>query len=122
MRKVLMFVFAMCLSLFAVGAMAQTTTTGSIEGTVTDPRGGVVPGVTVKVTSPNLISAQSAVADDSGRFRILNLPPGRYEVKVEANDASKGFAEFTKGDVEVNLGSTSKVDVALQVAGVSGTV
>ena len=122
MRKVLMFVFAMCLSLFAVGAMAQTQTTGSIEGTVTDPQGNAVPGVTVKVTSPNLISAQSAVTDDNGNYRILNLPPGRYQVKVEANDASKGFAEFTKGDVEVNLGSTSKVDVGLQVAGVTGTV
>ena len=60
MRKVLMFVFAMCLSLFAVGAMAQTSTTGTIEGTVTDPQGNAVPGVTVTVTSPNLISPQSA--------------------------------------------------------------
>ncbi|HEV2836325.1 MAG TPA: TonB-dependent receptor, partial [Pyrinomonadaceae bacterium] len=122
MRKVLMFVFAMCLSLAAVGVMAQSQTTGSIEGTVTDPQGNAVPGVTVNVTSPNLISAQSAVSDDSGRFRILNLPPGRYEVKVDANAAGKGFAEFSKGDVEVNLSRTSSVDVQLQVGGVSGTV
>jgi len=47
MRKVLMFVFAMCLSLFAVGAMAQTATTGAIEGTVLDPNGAVVPNATV---------------------------------------------------------------------------
>jgi hypothetical protein len=122
MRKVLMFVFAMCLSLFAVGAMAQTQTTGSIEGTVTDPQGNAVPGVTVNVTSPNLISAQSAVSDDSGRFRILNLPPGKYEVKIDANAAGKGFAEFSKGDVEVNLGRTTTADVGLTLAGVSGTV
>jgi hypothetical protein len=38
MRKVLMFVFAMCLALFAVNAMAQTATTGSIEGNVLDPQ------------------------------------------------------------------------------------
>ena len=77
MRKVLMFVFAMCLSLFAVGAMAQTQTTGSIEGTVTDPQGNAVPGVTVTVTSPNLISPQSATSDDNGNFRILNLAAGQ---------------------------------------------
>ncbi|HEX5703312.1 MAG TPA: TonB-dependent receptor [Pyrinomonadaceae bacterium] len=122
MRKVLMFVFAMCLSLFAVGAMAQTQTTGSIEGTVTDPQGNAVPGVTVNVTSPNLINAQSAVSDDNGSFRVLNLPPGKYEVKVDANAAGKGFAEFSKGDVEVNLGRTATADVQLQLAGVSGTV
>ena len=122
MRKVLMIVFAMCLSLFAVGAMAQTQTTGSIEGTVTDPQGNAVPGVTVNVTSPNLISAQSAVSDENGNFRILNLPPGRYTVKVDANAGSKGFAEFSRGDVEVNLGRTATADVQLQLAGVSGTV
>jgi outer membrane receptor protein involved in Fe transport len=122
MRKVLMFVFAMCLSLFAVGAMAQTSTTGNIEGTVTDPQGNAVPGVTVTVTSPNLISPQSATSDDSGRFRILNLPPGKYTVKVDANAAGKGFAEFSRSDVEVNLSSTSAVEVQLQVAGVSGSV
>jgi outer membrane receptor protein involved in Fe transport len=122
MRKVLMFVFAMCLSLFAVGAMAQTQTTGSIEGTVTDPQGNAVPGVTVNVTSANLINAQSAVSDDNGSFRILNLPPGKYEVKVDANAANKGFAEFSKDNVEVNLGRTASIDVVLAVASVSGTV
>lgn len=119
MRKVLMFVFAMCLSLFAVGAMAQTQTTGSIEGTVLDPQGNAVPGVTVTVTSPNLITAQSGTTDDSGRFRILNLPPGRYTVKVEA---AKGFGEFSRSDVEVNLSRTSTVDVSLQLAGQQATV
>ena len=122
MRKVLMFVFAMCLSLFAVGAMAQTSTTGTIEGTVTDPQGNAVPGVTITVTSPNLITPQSATSDDSGRFRILSLPPGKYTVKVDANAAGKGFAEFSRSDVEVNLSSTSAIEVQLQLAGVSGSV
>ena len=45
MRKVLMFVFAMCVALFAVTAMAQTTTTGAIEGTVLDPQGRAGPAV-----------------------------------------------------------------------------
>ena len=40
MKKVFMFVLAMTLSMFATSAMAQSSTTGSIEGTVTDPNGG----------------------------------------------------------------------------------
>ena len=90
--------------------MAQTATTGTIEGTVTDINDAVVPGVTVTVTSPNLIRAQSATTDDEGRFRILNLPPGRYAVTIEA---AKGFAKFEQTDVEVNLSKTSSIEVKL---------
>src|SRR5215216_769829 len=86
-----------CFALFAGSVFAQTSTTGSIEGTVTDTTGAAVPGIAVRVTSPNLISAQTATTDDSGRYRILNLPPGKYAISVEA---SKGFAKFQKNDVE----------------------
>jgi len=86
----------MSFALFAGSALAQTSTTGSIEGTVTDSAGASVPGVAVKVTSPNLISAQTATTDSGGRWKVLNLPPGRYAVTVEAD---KGFAKFEKNDV-----------------------
>lgn len=108
-----------CFALFAGSALAQTSTTGSIEGTITDTTGAAVPGVTVRVTSPNLISAQTATSDESGRYRISNLPPGRYNVSVEA---AKGFAQFEKGDVEVNLSRTSAVEIQLQPAGAQATV
>jgi outer membrane receptor protein involved in Fe transport len=108
-----------CFALFAGSVFAQTSTTGSIEGTVTDSTGAAVPGVAVKVTSPNLISAQTATTDDGGRYRILNLPPGRYAVTVEAE---KGFAKFEKNDVEVNLSRNTSVEVQLQPAGAQASV
>ena len=49
----------MCFALFTGSVFAQSATTGSIEGAVTDANGAAVPGITVKVTSPNLISAQT---------------------------------------------------------------
>jgi outer membrane receptor protein involved in Fe transport len=106
-------------ALFAGSVFAQTSTTGSIEGTVTDSTGAAVPGVAVRVTSPNLISAQTATTDDSGRYKILNLPPGRYAVSVEAD---KGFAKFERTDVEVNLSRTSAVEISLQPAGAQASV
>ncbi|HEX3251128.1 MAG TPA: TonB-dependent receptor [Pyrinomonadaceae bacterium] len=109
----------MCFALFAGSAVAQTSTTGSIEGTVTDTAGAAVPGVAVKVTSPNLISAQTATTDSSGRYKVSNLPPGRYAVTVEAD---KGFAKFEKNEVEVNLSKTTSVEVQLQPAGAQATV
>src|SRR5689334_17653373 len=108
-----------CFALFAGSAFAQTSTTGSIEGSVTDSTGASVPGVAVKATSPNLISPRTVTTDDGGRFKILNLPPGRYAVAVEA---TKGFAKFEKSDVEVNLSRNSSIEIQLQPAGAQASV
>src|ERR1041385_4294052 len=72
-----------CFALFAGSAFAQTSTTGSIEGSVTDSTAASVPVVAVKATSPNLISPRTVTTDDSGRYKMLGLPPGRYTVSVE---------------------------------------
>ena len=110
----------LAISLFgAMSAAAQTSTTGSIEGTVVDVNGAAVPGVTVTVTSPNLIRPQSAVTNEDGIYRLGNLPPGRYTVTVEA---SQGFAKFEQTNVEVNLGKTSTAAVSLRPAGATETV
>src|SRR5438045_884534 len=118
MKKLFMFVAALSLALFATSALAQTITTGSIEGTVTDPNGGTVAGVTVKVSSPNLITPQSATTDTTGHYRILNLAPGIYNVSVEG----KGFAKFEKADVGVNLDRTSTLDIQLSLATATANV
>ncbi|HEX8559250.1 MAG TPA: TonB-dependent receptor [Pyrinomonadaceae bacterium] len=110
----------LALSLFtAIGATAQTSTTGSIEGTVTDVNGAAVPGVTVTAAGPNLIRPQTATTNEEGIYRIPNLPPGRYTVTVEA---SQGFARFEQTNVEVNLGRTSTAAVSLRPAGATETV
>jgi hypothetical protein len=64
------------LLLLAPGVFGQTATTGMIEGIVADATGAVVPGATVKVSSTNLIRAQTATTDSQGRYRFANLPPG----------------------------------------------
>ena len=109
----------MSFALFAGSVFAQTSTTGSIEGSVTDTTGASVPGISVRVTSPNLISAQTAVTDEGGRYRILGLPPGKYAIAIEAN---KGFAKFDKTDVEVNLSRNTSVEIQLQPAGAQASV
>src|SRR5688572_10231135 len=119
MRKVLMFVFAGCLALFAIaGASAQTLTTGSIEGTVTDPQGAVVPGITVTATRQGGSTA-SVTTDDNGIFRFSNLEPGTYTVVVEE---AKGFAKYERSDVPVNLGTASSFPIQLNLAGQTATV
>src|ERR1044072_5125090 len=86
----------MCFALFS-SVFAQSMTTGSMEGTVTDPNGAAVMGATVTATSPNLITTQTATTGDNGRYQILALPPGVYKVTVDAS----GFGKFEKEDVSV---------------------
>jgi outer membrane receptor protein involved in Fe transport len=109
----------LCLTLLITIAGAQTSTTGSIEGTVADATGAVVPGATVRVTSPNLIRAQTAISDSQGRYRFANLPPGKYMVTVEPTG---GFAKFEQANVDVNLSKTTTIEIKLQAQGTSATV
>src|ERR1700687_1483160 len=113
MKKVFMFVLALTLAVFATSAAAQTITTGSIEGSVTDPNGAAVPGVVVTATGPQTLVPRSSTTDDSGHYRIAALSPGIYTVTIEA---AKGFAKNEKPNVGVNLDKTSAVDVQLALA------
>jgi len=116
-RFIVLSLFVLC---FSLSAFAQSSTTGSLEGTVVDQAGAAVPGATVNVTSPNLISAQSVTTDDSGHFRVNNLPPGRYMVTVEA--AGKGFAKFEQKDVDISLSKTSSLEISLTTGQIGATV
>ena len=118
MKKVFMFVLALTLAVFATSAAAQTSTTGAIEGVVTDQNGAVVRGAAVTVTSPTLISPQSATSDDSGHYQIANLPPGKYKITIEAS----GFSKSEQDNISVNLGRTSSGDAQLKLAQVGATV
>ena len=103
---------------FAFSAMAQSTTTGAIGGTVMNPNKEVVPGATVTVKNEGTSKEETATTDDSGRFKIPNLPPGEYTVSVN----STGFAAFTQQKVIVEVGRETTLDIPLTIGPVSGTV
>src|ERR1043165_1014001 len=117
MRKLFMFVLAGCLALFAVGVSAQTLTTGSLEGSVTDANGAAVPGVTIVATRQGG-SPRTATSNNEGRYTFPQLEPGKYKVTVEA---TKGFGKF-EDSIDVSLGKTSDFTVQLSPAGASATV
>ena len=116
MRFIVLALFVLCVSFTA---FAQTSTTGSIEGTVIDANGAAVPGVTVKATRGGGGRTATAISQGDGTFRISQLEPGQYTVSVEAE---KGFAAFEKTDVPVNLSTVSTVSVSLALAGATATV
>jgi len=112
--------FSVSLLVFALSAIAfaQSTTTGSIGGVVTNPAKEVVPGASVTVKNVETNKEDTATTDDTGRFKVANLQPGRYAVTV----SSSGFSPLTQENVVVEVGLETKLEVALQVGPVTGTV
>jgi len=99
-------------------AFAQSTTTGSIGGVVTNPNKEVVTGAAVSVKNNGTNKEDSATTDDSGRFKVPNLQPGNYTVTVN----SAGFSPSTMDNVVVEIGRETNLEVALSVGPVTGTV
>ena len=61
---------------YAQGGGASST--GTIQGRVTDPQGAVLAGVTVTATSPSAMGAQTTRTTEAGTYRFPALPPGTY--------------------------------------------
>jgi hypothetical protein len=107
-------VFVFVLS--AASASAQVS--GSINGTVTDNTGAVLPGVTITVTGPALMGAQTALTNADGQYRFPTLPPGNYRLSYELS----GFATVVREPIVVQVGFTATVPVQMQVAKLEETV
>ena len=110
---------ALGLVLLPADVVAQGAVQASITGIVRDTSGAVLPGVTVEAASPALIErVRSALTDGSGRFRIVNLPPGSYVVTFTLT----GFTTVKREGVELSGSFTASVDVDLRVGSLEETV
>jgi hypothetical protein len=92
--------------------------TASITGTVTDPSGAAVSGATVTATSAERGQNYTATTNDSGLYRIPQLPVGTYSLKIE----KQGFAMATHPPFVLTLNQVARVDVAMRVGQASETV
>jgi carboxypeptidase family protein len=80
----------------------------TLNGTVEDQAGGVIPGAKLTLTNTATGEVRSAVADDGGNFSFPNLPPGKYSLKGEA----KGFEG---ADLQVTIGEQSPETIKLKL-------
>ena len=91
---------------------------GGLNGYVKDEQGGVLPGVTVTAKSPELLAPVVAVSDNSGYYRLNNLPPGTYSLSAEL----PGFGTFQREEILMRAGSTFTIDIQLKVGGLSENI
>jgi Carboxypeptidase regulatory-like domain/TonB-dependent Receptor Plug Domain len=99
-------------------AHAQTSATGAISGTVTDPQGRAVPNATVTATSLDTNQTRTAVTGASGDYKFSLLPEGNYSLKFSA----AGFKTSEVASVTVNVTETSTANESLEVGAVTQTV
>jgi outer membrane receptor protein involved in Fe transport len=112
-------VFAVVSLFFVTAITAQTSTTGTVEGTVSDANGAGVPNITLTLSGPNLIRTQTTTSGNDGSYRFNQVPPGRYTLE---STATGGFNGFKQENVEVNLSRNTIADVSLTLAGATANV
>lgn len=91
---------------------------GSVIGTVTDASAAVVPNATVTMTSTETGLSRSTATDEGGRYSLVNVLPGRYDIKVSA----KGFRTYSTTSFEVVPDTVGRLDMKLEIGQINETV
>ncbi len=117
MQLVLMCVVSIC---FCAGtALAQSQSNAAdLRGFVRDPQGAVVPNAAVTARNPATNVSRTATSNGEGFYQLVNLPPGEYEVSVEAANFSRAVVP----SVILTVGQRADLDVPLQVGTVGESV
>src|SRR5581483_3285290 len=105
------------LSFTAVPAHAQAAT-GTLDGTVTDQQGAVIAGAEIKLVDPSTSSTRTATSNDVGRFTIVNINPGTYDVTV----TKTGFTAAKYSAQKIDVGGVLTLNVALTIGATTTTV
>jgi len=104
------FVASLCLSFASPGVAQELGGAGTVQGTVTDPSGGVMQAVEVKLSNPVSGLSRTVTTDAAGKFVFRNLPQNPYHLTIEA----QGFKSVAR-DVDVRSGVPMEVDVTLEL-------
>jgi hypothetical protein len=99
-------------------AFAQTSTTGAIRGTLTDPSGAMIAGASVTVKQEATGTARTVTTSGNGEYNVGLLPPGTYTLSFTA----PGFSTAVPQPVNVNVTETARVDASLTAGSQSETV
>src|SRR5262249_13428160 len=108
-----------CLLLVLVfTSAAQAQFRSAIEGTVTDPSGGIVSEAQVTLVNVETGVSQTAKTNSAGSYNFPTLPPGKYKITATA----RGFASVTQENITLGGAEKRTIPLALKVGNVSETV
>src|SRR5262247_1623102 len=102
----------------AVAVQAQTSTVGSISGTVRDQKGAGVPKAPVEVKEERTGLSRTVATDENGFFSVLSLPAGVYSMSA----TPQGFKKTVNEKVELHVSENLAITLVVQVGEVSETI
>ena len=111
-------VTAVVLIPFAPGGRAQVANNTALVGNVIDPSGSAVPSAQVSAVNTATKVAYHGTTNNEGFYSITFIPPGRYDLTVEA----PGFATLTKTGREVSIDASARTDFTLKVGPTSSEI
>jgi hypothetical protein len=109
---------ALIIGLARPAAAQSQAINGSIEGTIHDNSGAILPGVTVTVTNTDTGAERVVITNEEGVYRAPLLPLGTYTVGAEL----QGFRKFEQKGVTLSAGQVALINITLNVGNVSETV
>src|SRR5215216_3333365 len=111
---------ALCVALLLLlaAAVSAQTVTGTLQGTVSDSKGAVVPGADVVIRNVETGQERNTKTNGEGRYEATFLPLGRYVVTASGT----GFSKVAQENIEVTLNRTRVVDFTLNPSGVTEAV
>lgn len=98
--------------LLATNLWAQTATS-SLNGTVTDPKGSVIPGATLTLSNPETGFTRTTRSNDQGVYQFLQVPPSTYELTASAS----GFTTEKKHNLVLMVDTPATLDISMRVTG-----
>src|SRR5947209_4754929 len=101
-----------------VTSLCAQAPTGQITGAVSDPSGAVIAGATVTLTNPATEMRRETTTNIDGLFNLPALPPGIYNLQVDA----KGFPKQARENLELQVGQVAKIDFTMQIGNVAETI
>ena len=101
-----------CVTVFSANVFAQTAST---VGTVKDPSGAVLPGVSITVKNAGTGLTRNVLTNETGDYTVPLLPVGSYEISAEF----PGFKSEVKSGITLRIDDRLRVDFMLQVGDVS---
>lgn len=117
-HRILFFTLTLALVVLLPLMTTAQTVTGTLQGTVNDSKGSVVPGIDLVVTNLETGQARNLKTNSEGSYTATFLPLGRYSIKA----SGQGFTTATQENIEITLNQTRVVDFTLNPSGVTEAV
>jgi hypothetical protein len=112
-----LFIAVTLIGLISLPLFAQGTT-ATVNGTVNDETGAVLPGVTVTAKNVGTGMELFSVTSNLGRYTITGLAPGSYEIRAEL----EGFSLYLQKGLTLNIGKTYTIDIIMKLGTVAETI